>query len=439
MGKKSKHNSKTNKPKKTDKEPEKKDVKVPERDDVKEPEKIVLKKDHKFWYNKPVTDFGDFNAISHEIEDLTKREVYSKTEELKLPSGFVWELFDFADNETMNEVLDFLDKHYLVDVTNKFSINYTKEFLKWSIGNNGFLLGIRASKPDATTYICGTVGVIYRDVTVFDKTTKMAEVNYLCTHRDLRGKHMAGVLIDEAVRRICGTGITHGIFTTEKLIPTPITKIRYYHRPLNFLKLHKLGFISLGDDKLDEKLSHFEITEKVSSQCVSAEPKHYEDVYRLYKSAASTFNIYNNYTYEEFVYYMFENDFMKTYVYIEKDRVIDFGSFYSLPYNIKDSTEKIRACYLFLYSTNVLSADTNINNLLTCARDLKFDVFNATDVMWTRDALLITAKPGDESDNEDYKRIYELKFLKGSGKIHLNFFNWKSPKVEPSQICWMVF
>jgi hypothetical protein len=136
---------------------------------------------------------------------------------------------------------------------------------------------------------------------------------------------------------------------------------------------------------------------------------------------------------------MFDNDFMKTYVYIEKDTVVDFGSFYSLPYNIKDSAEKIKACYLFLYSTNVLSADTNINNLLTCARDLKFDVFNATDVMWTRDALLITAKPDDESDNEDYKRIYELKFLKGSGKIHLNFFNWKSPKVEPSQLCWVVF
>ena len=435
MGKKSKH-SRSNKMKSDDIKTKSTET---TKETVKEWVKPMLKKDHKFWQNKPVPDFDDFNIVSHEIEDLTKREVYSKTDELRLPPCFTWELVDFSNDGHANDVVEFLNEHYLIDIKNKFSINYTKEFLKWSLGDAGFLLSIRSVRPDNTTYICGTVGVIYKNVTVFDKTTKMAEVNYLCTHKELKNKNMASVLIDEAVRRICKTGITHGVFTTEKLIPSPITKIRYYHRPLNFLKLHHLGFINLGEDKLDEKLKYFEITDKIDSHYTLATPDQYADVYRLYQEMVTTFNIYNNYSYEEFVHYMFNNEFMQTYVYCREGVVVDFGSFYSLPYNIKNSTEKISTCYLFLYSTNVLNADAHINNLLICAHTLKFDVFNAIDVMWTREALLISSKPDDESDDEDYKRIYELKFLKGSGKINFNFFNWKSPKIKPSQLCWTVF
>lgn len=77
------------------------------------------------------------------------------------------------------------------------------------------------------------------------KVLKMAEINFLCVHKNLRAKRMAPVLIKEITRRVNEKNIWQAVYTAGITIPTPCSNATYWHRGLNPKKLVEVGFSSL--------------------------------------------------------------------------------------------------------------------------------------------------------------------------------------------------
>lgn len=395
------------------------------------------KYEYNFWKNKPVIQFDEFSTVSQQIEDdLTKRKVYGNDDSIILPNSMKWIFIDMKDDNILNSVVDFLKLYYINDIKNKFKLDYTIEFLKWAIGEDGFMIAI-VSKIN--NIICGVVGASIRKITVFDKTEKFGIVNFLCAHPIYIKKKIAFTLIDEIIRRIVKYGINRGCFTTERCVPTPITVMRYYYRPINYIKLQKHGFTYIeGNPEIIQ--NKFMIKDSISKDYIQMQEEHILESLKLYILFMSRFNIYCNYTEQEFKNILLDNKFVKSYVIMNDNKVIDFVSYYELSYFMDDSIDKINAGYLFLHSCNNISIDEIIENLLKLMKYNNIDILNITDNMLMSEVILTKVFKNDEnSDNEDCEKVYEHKFLKRNKKLHFNFFNWRCPEITPKQISWFPF
>jgi glycylpeptide N-tetradecanoyltransferase len=77
----------------------------------------------------------------------------------------------------------------------------------------------------------------------------MAEINFLCSHKKLREKRIAPVLIKEITRRVNVMDIWQAVYTAGKTLPTPFATAQYWHRNLNPKKLIEVGFSYLPANK----------------------------------------------------------------------------------------------------------------------------------------------------------------------------------------------
>ena len=408
----------------------------------KYPESIADAKNHQycFWSNKPVLDFNETVGTSEPFEELIERQVYSSDNPVSLPSVLEWSEIDMTSDSDMKNVVSFLREHYLVDVSNKFKLDYTPDFIRWALGSKGFMIAL-VSKNNKN--ICGVVGASIKSMTVFDKTKQsIASVDFLCAHPKYRKRKVAFVLIDEIVRRIVRGGCNVGCFTTNRCVPSPTTVIRYYHRPLHYTKLFDLGFTRLQDSKQTtinkfEKL--FNVVAVNDPSYVLMKREDVQQVLKIYYEWMARFNIYTDYDEESFAEYFLGHDFIKTYCILDKDKnIVDFVSMYLLPYCIDNNPEKINAGYLLTYTATKESTNQIIKNVLKIASNFNLDVFNVTDIMTIGESILTRERENDEdSDTEEKNKMYEHKFIRGSGKIYFNFFNWKCPRVKPQQINWV--
>lgn len=405
---------------------------------------------YKFWKNKPVLRFDKKSYESDYIENLSDRKTYESVNSLKLPTGTKWINVDMNDNIMMRLVVDFLDKHYTTDKTNSFKFEYTIDFIKWALGESGSLVAIISENNDV---LYGTIGASIQTMTVFYRTEKFGIANFLCVHPDYRHKNVSCILIDEMTRRLHKNGINAGCFTTQKCVPSPTTVMRYYHRPLNYIKLHKSGFCDMivekksdpeqMDDLLQKYQKKFNELSEMPSNYSEMTADNLSDVFKLYKSFTSRLNIHLKFATEHELGYFLLNKFVKSYVIRDKsNNIVDFVSYYTLQSTSLNNSdeEKINEGNLFLYTCNTYSGDSMITNILKIAKYNNVDVFNVFDTSVMSTVLLTKDTAIDyESDFEDNTKIYEHKFLKGSAKLYFNFFNWKCSEIKPTQILFPVF
>lgn len=84
-------------------------------------------------------------------------------------------------------------------------------------------LGVRATESrKLVAFISG----IPMKMSLKGKEFNMAEINFLCIHKQLRTKRLAPVLIKEITRRIQLGGIYQAVFTAGTLLPKPISTCR---------------------------------------------------------------------------------------------------------------------------------------------------------------------------------------------------------------------
>mmetsp|Transcript_15191 Transcript_15191/g.10682 ORF Transcript_15191/g.10682 Transcript_15191/m.10682 type:complete len:92 (+) Transcript_15191:496-771(+) len=89
-----------------------------------------------------------------------------------------------------------------------FRFEYTPKFLRWALTPPGYHKAWHlAVKSTANNKLYGFISGIPVKANINDIKVKMAEINFLCVHSQLRNKKLAPLLIKEVTRRINLLGI----------------------------------------------------------------------------------------------------------------------------------------------------------------------------------------------------------------------------------------
>jgi hypothetical protein len=399
------------------------------------------KHSYNFWKNKPVSKFDEIVHKSNVIEtNVIGRKNYSSDTPLQLPSGLEWKELTRFDESTLSEICLFLNSNSTESENQKFILEYTPDLIRLALGETyGTLLLIISQK---TGNIFGIIGYTINNLTVFSETEGFGMCHFLCVHPKYRKKNVANILIDEAVRRLLHGEFEVSIscFLTDRCVPSPVCCIRQYRRPINYELLHRLKFCALQKDCTEKDIKNFEVHGTLNQYIVPMKLEHIKFVSKLLKAFNMRFNIHRNYSMCELEYELLKNPIVKSFVVLDKnnsDIVVDFFSFYDVYYlqTNKENEEKIKARNFYLYTCETMSQDFILQNSLIIAQQDKIDVVSTTDVMLISNSILTKEfDVGEDSDTDDKGKVYEYKFIRGSSKLYLNFFNWKCQKIRPIQL-----
>lgn len=375
---------------------------------------------YKFWKEQPVKQ----NKISM-INTCIIDNNLTKTENVLLPS-LEWFTFDTNSDDDMSKYSDFLSKNYLEDKSGKFCPYYTAKFLKWSL-YNGIVIGIR--KRD-NKKIIGTISGTIKTYRINEKESKLLDINFLCLLKGVRKVGLAEKLITELKNIFLEKNIYTGFFTTERYVPTPFSKVRFYQRPINYYKLYKTNYLQIDDDKqLDTMISKYKIYNKLPSNVVLMTEDNVSQAFDKYNEYMDMYNFYQKYTFDEFKYW-FLNDQCLSYVVLNEknNKVLDFFSFYILKTLKKDIINNtienyITNAYLSMYTSTTSTVRRILEYFVLSAQDNNCDVVTLTNNMESGDIL-------DEPNGE---------YMQGTGFLHYNFYNLESPILHNYQIAKVTF
>lgn len=380
---------------------------------------------YKYWDTKPVPKIGEINGVVKIIDPDLKLKFQTQK---KMFEPYTWIEFDLSNDKQMDDICAFLNKNYVCDKNDSLKLYYTKEYIRWSLGfsdklpnSKSKIIGIHCNG-----IIGGIIGASIKKCQIFEKELEIADINYLCIHPKLREKGLAQMFIDEITRQMCNEDVIIGSFTTERYVPTPICKIEFYHRPLNYEKLYNAKFVRLENGvSLQKAISTFAIQYKHKYKVVKMKEEHYNEVYKLLCKYQDKYNFYEKYSLEEFIHYFKNSNIVSSYIILDNGEILDFFSYYNLPSyviasEINNKLPKfINAVYMHTYTSLNVTQLTIFKSAVLCAYEEGYDVFNCTDIMENIDILF---------DNFS-------KFCKGSGYLYYNFYNLTCPEVSPRQIC----
>jgi glycylpeptide N-tetradecanoyltransferase len=145
-----------------------------------------------------------------------------------LPDNLSWSVLDLSSAQDMDELYNLLSENYVEDGDSMFRFNYPGEFLRWALCPPGWKkewhVGIRKNSGELVAFI-SAIPISLRIKTI---TKHMAEVNFLCVHKDLRANRLSPLLIAEITRRVHLHGqIFQAIYTAGALITTPLATGQY--------------------------------------------------------------------------------------------------------------------------------------------------------------------------------------------------------------------
>ncbi|CCE28811.1 probable NMT1-N-myristoyltransferase [Claviceps purpurea 20.1] len=383
---------------------------------------------YKFWQTQPVPKFGeDIKKFEEGPLKILKVDEVDK-EPQALVEGFDWVTVDLADDGEMKEVYELLNGHYVEDDEAMFRFNYIPEVLRWAMMAPGwqrkYHIGVRATQSRKLVAFISAIPIKIR---VRNKVFTTSEVNFLCVHKKLRGKRLAPVLIKEVTRVSNLDSVWQGLYTAGVVLPRPVSTCRYYHRALNWPKLHSCGFSPLpAGSKPQYQIRKYALPEEAATK--GLRPMQEQDVdavVSLLTRYLARFDMAPEFTAEDAKHWFLPKKDGKqviwSYVVEDNDKnITDFFSFFSVESSIIKSNDVLRVGYLFYYATEVglttppdkdaLKTRLNalIKDALILAKKAKLDVFNALTLM----------------DNALF--LEQQKFGAGDGQLHYYLFNYRA-------------
>ncbi|KAJ3245191.1 hypothetical protein HDU78_009797 [Chytriomyces hyalinus] len=398
----------------------------PEKED-----KTVLKptQEYKFWKTQPVVKTEEVVDVDGPIEeDVPVSEVQQAP--YKLNDLFEWTSVDVNDEAQLKETYQLLTENYVEDKDAAFRFDYSREFLKWAIQPPGWKkqwhLGVRAKESKKlVAFIAGTPS----DLKIHDSDRHIVDINFLCIHKKLRSKRLAPVLIKEITRLVNLEGIFQAAYTAGTALPKPFSVCRYWHRSLNFKKLHEIGFSYLPRDQtMAGMIKRLKLP--AEAQVPGTRAMQEKDVPQV-KALLAEFlsircDVYPNFSSDE-VKHWFMPVPEVVYSYVVEDpetgRLTDFYSFYNLPSSIlrNEKHNHLKAAYLFYYAPKGMAKDLNrttaiIRDAMIQAVKNNFDVFNCLDLM----------------GNDRF--LEALHFGKGDGQLNYYLFNYRCRAVRNERL-----
>ncbi|KAJ5579916.1 uncharacterized protein N7459_005901 [Penicillium hispanicum] len=391
---------------------------------------------YKFWQTQPVPSFDD-QATQKQVAQgpikIINPEEVSKTPD-PLIEGFEWCTLDLTDPTELKELYELLNNHYVEDDNAMFRFAYSESFLHWALMSPGWKkewhVGVRATK---SRKLVASISGVPTEIRVRGERIKVTEINFLCIHKKLRSKRLTPVLIKEITRRCYVNGIYQAIYTGGIILPTPVSSCRYYHRSLDWLKLYEVGFSSLphGSTKARQITKNHLPNNTSTPGLRPMESKDIDAVHDLLERYQRRFELNQAFTREEIDHWLVYKEQpgkeQVVWAYVVEDpethKITDFFSFYNLESTVIDNPrhELIRAAYLYYYATETAFVDDGkglkerllglMNDALICAKQAKFDVFNAL----------------TSHDNPMF--LEQLKFGAGDGQLHFYLYNYRTAPI----------
>lgn len=365
-------------------------------------------------------------AISNRTKPITRIQIRRKPYDLP-NRNLIWCTISPKDDAHLTEICQLLRENYIEDEHHQFRMEYSPDFLRWALTPPGWLkqghVGIRSKRNGEQ--LVGFISGVPADIRVYDKCIQMIEVNYLCVHKDWRGKRLAPALFLELGRRCLLAGISQAVYTAKINLSTRVARCHYWHRPFNTKKLIETGFypLPLFMTKADAIKRH-QLPKKVTIVDLQEfDPhQHGEEAFQLLINYLKNFDLAPEFTREIFFHWFTPRQgVVKSYVVVDMlDRVTDFVSFYSISamtLNHRSGEALWIACAFYAVARSVPLSDL-IYEVLVIARNCGYDVFTALDVM----------------DNKEFLQNEELMFQMGDGELNYYVYNWMCPSIKTDKI-----
>uniref|UniRef100_A0A2P2I4Z4 Glycylpeptide N-tetradecanoyltransferase n=2 Tax=Hirondellea gigas TaxID=1518452 RepID=A0A2P2I4Z4_9CRUS len=376
-----------------------------------------------FWNTQPVPSIDEKIAEGvNEAIEPNKSMGEIRAEPYNLPSGFHWDTLDLNKTDTLQELYVLLNENYVEDDDNMFRFDYSREFLTWALQPPGWRkiwhVGVKVTK---TQKLMGFISAVPANIRIYDTPHNMVEINFLCVHKKLRTKRLAPVLIKEITRRVNLQGIFQAVYTAGVMLPRPVSSCRYWHRNLNPKKLIEVKFSHLGKNMtMQRTLRLYKLPDKPITQGFrKVTKKDLPDCRKLLEGYLKRFNLSPMFTLEEFTHWFFPKENIVDSYLVERGGVItDFVSYYTLPSTVMHhpSHSVVKAAYAFYNVSSGTPWNVLMKDALISAKNMKFDVFNALDLM----------------ENKTF--LEELKFGQGDGNLQYYMYNWRCSAMQPEKV-----
>lgn len=342
-----------------------------------------------FWYKQPVPQDKVIYEEDGEID--SSREL--RYEKNPLPGGYEW------SSCTIDELCIFLKENYIRD--DSFEFQYSRELIEWALYPPGYRdewnLAIRENvNGKLVAFISG----VPLDVCVNKKIIQMLQINFLCVSENLRDAKFTPMLIGELKRRMNLQNRWQAVYTVVKRLPTPISKVKYWHRLINVKKLNLVEF-SNEREQAHRILGTSQFRE-MNENDIPRVTKMLQEYLKKFK-----LSLYINESYVRY-WILPRKDTIYTYLNDEKDQ---FATFYSLDYIHKKTGETVKQAYTFYNVGNCLK------DAIIMARNRGFDVYNCINI------------------GVDEEELRKNKFIEGTGCNHYYLWNWKiNEEIKPKDI-----
>ena len=353
--------------------------------------------------------------------DAPKTVADVRTESLPLPPGFVWDDCDVTSDDVLDEVHDLLVHHYVEDDDNLFRFAYKRPFLRWALMAPGYktswMCGVRAAAGTGGKKgkLLGFISAIPICMSVTGTEVEMVEINFLCVHKKLRSKRLAPVLIKEITRRVNLCGIWQAVYTAGVLLPKPVSKCTYWHRPLDIKKLIAVGFSQANPRRtMARTIKLYQVPDAPTVEGLrEMEARDVEVVTSMLRKYLGRFKLAPKLTEEDVRHWLIHQDGVISSYVLEDPQtkeVTDFVSFYTLPSTVIGNNEydELKAAYMFYMVPGKHCVEELTRQALILAKRSQHDVVNGLEMM------------------ENTRDMFEkLKFGVGDGQLHYYLYNWR--------------
>lgn len=359
-----------------------------------------------FWSGQPVPLLDEFIPKQTQITNLTLSD-----EPVTAPQPYEFQILDLSLDENLEKLTKFLENNYVSLDSKRSKTIYTSSFLRWLLLEPQSINLCLISKGILGGFVHGSV----KKLQVYDDQLDSGEVSFLCVHSKLRGKNVATLLISEMKRQLNKlANLQVGFFETTTYLPSPFCAVKTFHRPINYVKLVESGYIEKTKGNVDSAIGYYAIQGKLSDNLVKLTEDLYQDAYECYKTYIEKYCFYEILSFGQFIYKYCSNADIQTYVFTDKTRKpIDILSFYTMKTQKKMN---IRACILYLYTSNITTPISLLKNLTIFASENKCDVVTVT----------------NELENEGI--LVGNKFAESKESKKLYFYNYKCPPLNANQM-----
>lgn len=304
-------------------------------------------KESKFWKDQPV-------AIGEEENGTILKPKTLDTEPVELLEGYCWK-----ETSNIEEIHKFLNENY--GERDDWILSYTKESLTKVLLNKNhrpeYSIGIFSSDK--------MVGYIYgreHSITYNEATEIVLGVNFLCLAKNLRGQYISPLLIQELKRRSFNNNLIKAIFVGGGNKGFRFTEATYYHLPLNIPKLKKNIFLPSNINETTYFMRGDTITEVTVEDLLQ--------VHEIYKENSKKFEVYENFTKEQFLFTVMPCENSNYIVYNPNTK--EFASFFVIDKVNSKSGTIIRAAYLYYWA----GSEQILTDTFAYAQKLGLDIFD---------------------------------------------------------------